>query len=372
MKRVAAALLLFPATIMVIACSRPPEQQFLTQFFRAARGRDNTTVGRMSAVNIDPRSQGSVEDFEIVSISEEQRTPLTFKPLFEAEQKARDEESAFLKTKIEYQNANIKQIEEVLKLEQQPNARFSPALQKVKAAGKKGITFSAIFQRRMSARRSPSNANSTARSLRTRSIISCCVPSVTRGIPTRSRIRFSAASTPASIWFSSILASAYIRSTSANRIRIWLIPLLDGFGWSCGSTYFSQTKPVCVLLKLLKTSRSAVGLVVGVVRSGTAPLFCAHGVTDLATRRPVGEDTVFRIGSITKTFTGTLFADMLLTGEVTANQRIGTLFPGDDSLTNGVENATLEQLATHSSGLPRLALDLPTLSRLLSPDPYGG
>ena len=132
-KVVAAALLIIPSALFVIGCSRPPEQQFLTQFFRAARGRDNTTAGRMSAVMIDPRTQGSVEDFSIENISEETRTPLTFKPLFEAEAKAIEDEKAFLKTKIEYQTANIKQIEEVLKLEAQPDAKFTPAQQKVKA-----------------------------------------------------------------------------------------------------------------------------------------------------------------------------------------------------------------------------------------------
>ena len=133
MKKVAAALLLVPSTLLVISCSRPPEQQFLTQFFRAARARDNATIGRMSAVNIDPRTQGSVEDFSITTIGAEQRTPLSFKPLFEAELKAVEEEKAFLKTKIEYQNANIKAIEEVLKLEENPAAKFTPAQQKTKA-----------------------------------------------------------------------------------------------------------------------------------------------------------------------------------------------------------------------------------------------
>lgn len=134
MKKIAAAVLLVPSMLMVVSCSRPPEQQFLTQFFRAARNRDNTTVGRMSAVELDPRSQGAVDDFEIVSISDERREPLTFKPLFEAEAQAREKEKEFLKTKIEYQNANIKQIEEVLKIEAQgAAAKFPPALQKVKA-----------------------------------------------------------------------------------------------------------------------------------------------------------------------------------------------------------------------------------------------
>lgn len=133
MKKLAAALLIVPSALIVIGCSRPPEQQFLQQFFRAAKARDNTTVGRMSAVQIDPRQQGSVEDFSIENISAETRTPLSFKPLFEAEQKAKDEERAFLKTKIDYQTANIKAIEEVLKLEAMPDAKFTPALQKVKA-----------------------------------------------------------------------------------------------------------------------------------------------------------------------------------------------------------------------------------------------
>ena len=132
MKKLAAAVLFVPVTLLVISCSRPPEQQFLTQFFRAARGRDNTTVGRMSAVEMDPRTQGSVEDFSITSVGDEQRTPLTFKPLFEAEAKAREEEQAFLKTKIEYQTANLKAIEEVLKLEATPDPKYPPALQKVK------------------------------------------------------------------------------------------------------------------------------------------------------------------------------------------------------------------------------------------------
>ena len=129
-----AALLLIPATMLVVGCSKPPEQQFLTQFFRASKARDNTTVGRMSAVEIDPRIQGTVEDFSITSAGEETRSPLTFTPLLEAEAKARETEQAFLKTKIEYQNANIKAIEEVLKIEQtNSTAKLTPAQETIRA-----------------------------------------------------------------------------------------------------------------------------------------------------------------------------------------------------------------------------------------------
>ena len=133
MSKVAAALLFVPVTLLVVGCSRPPEHQFLNQFFRAAKARDNPTVGRMSAVMIDPREQGSVEDFSIESVSAETRTPLTFKPLFEAEQKAAEEEKAFLKTKIEYQKANIKAISEILQLEAVADAKLNAAQQKTKA-----------------------------------------------------------------------------------------------------------------------------------------------------------------------------------------------------------------------------------------------
>jgi CubicO group peptidase (beta-lactamase class C family) len=48
---------------------------------------------------------------------------------------------------------------------------------------------------------------------------------------------------------------------------------------------------------------AAVGLAVGVVRNGSLEFFGAHGVADLASNTPVTEDTVFRVASITKTFT---------------------------------------------------------------------
>ena len=47
----------------------------------------------------------------------------------------------------------------------------------------------------------------------------------------------------------------------------------------------------------------AIGFALGVVRNGALEVFHGYGVADLASHRPVAEETVFRIGSITKTFT---------------------------------------------------------------------
>jgi CubicO group peptidase (beta-lactamase class C family) len=54
----------------------------------------------------------------------------------------------------------------------------------------------------------------------------------------------------------------------------------------------------------------AVGLAVGVVRNGRLEHFHGHGLADIASSSPVTQDTVFRIGPITKTFTA--IAVMLL------------------------------------------------------------
>ena len=45
------------------------------------------------------------------------------------------------------------------------------------------------------------------------------------------------------------------------------------------------------------------GLAVGVVRNGWLESFSGHGVADIVSKAPITEDTVFRIASITKTFT---------------------------------------------------------------------
>ncbi len=62
--------------------------------------------------------------------------------------------------------------------------------------------------------------------------------------------------------------------------------------------------------------------------------------------------TSYEIGSITKTFTSLLFADAIVRGEVTADTKVGTLLPLGGA---PVADATLAELASHRSGLPRSA-----------------
>ena len=72
-------------------------------------------------------------------------------------------------------------------------------------------------------------------------------------------------------------------------------------------------------------------------------------------------DARFEIGSITKTMTATLLASLVADGVVALEDEIGRWL---DAGPNG--NITLEQLATHTSGLPRLAPNQPAGE----PNPY--
>jgi hypothetical protein len=146
-------LLLLPLASLEIACSRPPEQQMLTQFFRAARNRDNTTAALMSAVTLDPRSQGSVEGFSITSVSPERREPLPYKALIAAADKARQEEADFQRRKKEYSDANLKTIEEILKLERDPNAKLTREQAAVKPVWDKWREETATYVKNMTTAR---------------------------------------------------------------------------------------------------------------------------------------------------------------------------------------------------------------------------
>jgi CubicO group peptidase (beta-lactamase class C family) len=64
--------------------------------------------------------------------------------------------------------------------------------------------------------------------------------------------------------------------------------------------------------------------------------------------------TVFEIGSITKTFTATLLAEAVQSGEVTLDEPVAKLLPGFTVPSRGGKQITLEAIATQRSGLPRM------------------
>ena len=81
--------------------------------------------------------------------------------------------------------------------------------------------------------------------------------------------------------------------------------------------------------------------------------FANFGRQTLPDGAPPANDTIYEIGSITKTFTATLLADMVLSKEVAFETTIGELLPAKNYSADA-RRITLLALATHSSGLPRL------------------
>jgi hypothetical protein len=64
---IAAALL----ALFVAACSVPPEQVILEQFFSASRLRDRTALQHLATVVFEPREQGIVTRFRITGVASE-------------------------------------------------------------------------------------------------------------------------------------------------------------------------------------------------------------------------------------------------------------------------------------------------------------
>lgn len=73
---------------------------------------------------------------------------------------------------------------------------------------------------------------------------------------------------------------------------------------------------------------------------------------------PADAKSVFEIGSITKTFTGSLLADEVHTGAVGLETPVGKLPPGFTIPERNGKPITLLDLATQTSGLPRLPTNL--------------
>jgi CubicO group peptidase (beta-lactamase class C family) len=96
-----------------------------------------------------------------------------------------------------------------------------------------------------------------------------------------------------------------------------------------------------------------VGLAVGVVRDGRLAFFSGHGLADIASRTPITEDTVFRIGSITKTITAIAVLQLWERGlvdlDAPANDylRAYHLIPARSSF----RPATVRHLLTHTAGI---------------------
>lgn len=125
-----------------------------------------------------------------------------------------------------------------------------------------------------------------------------------------------------------------------------------------------------ILSQRIDVDKQAVGLAAIIVERDTVRIV-THGNIGVDQSGLMSPDTLFEVGSITKTFTALLLADMVVRGEVKLDD------PAEKWLPQGLRGLKLRDhagspiqlvdLATHRSGLPRLPDNMPNGTRA---DPY--
>lgn len=123
--------------------------------------------------------------------------------------------------------------------------------------------------------------------------------------------------------------------------------------------------------------RAAHLLVNGKLASAAAWSFIAPeglsggGAGKDAANAPAGGETIFEVGSLTKVFTGLLLAEAATRSMLRLDDPIQEALPEASELLPPAWGLTWKQLATHTSGLPRLPYGF-GVRRRLSRDPYAG
>jgi len=109
-----------------------------------------------------------------------------------------------------------------------------------------------------------------------------------------------------------------------------------------------------ILAQRVDEFHQSVGIVAGMI-GPDGHRMVSHGALEKGDTRALDGDTVFEIGSITKVFTSLLLADMVERGEVALSDPVAKFLPAGVKVPqrNG-KQITLQDLATHTSGLPRL------------------
>jgi CubicO group peptidase (beta-lactamase class C family) len=114
-----------------------------------------------------------------------------------------------------------------------------------------------------------------------------------------------------------------------------------------------------LLVRVVDEERLVPGIVVGMIADDPQERWVVgYGRLSATDERAPDSDTVFEIGSVTKVFTGTLLAQAVVNGEVQLDDPISMYLPeGVTAPEYEGRSITLLDLATHTSGLPRDAIN---------------
>lgn len=108
-----------------------------------------------------------------------------------------------------------------------------------------------------------------------------------------------------------------------------------------------------ILRERVEIGRQSVGMIAVTLQDGRRELV-TYGHAGTPGDRPLDMDSVFEIGSITKVFTALLLADMVQRREVALDDPVASLLPAGTKIPEKGKPITLLDLATYTSGLPRM------------------
>lgn len=102
-----------------------------------------------------------------------------------------------------------------------------------------------------------------------------------------------------------------------------------------------------------------MGAAIGIIDKYQQELELYYGTISNFNSNPPDRHSIFEIGSITKTFTATLLAKMVLDQKINLDDMVQSLLPaGEVTLPAGADSViTIRHLATHTSGLPKAPRD---------------
>jgi hypothetical protein len=112
-----ASLVLAVATLSACSSEYASEENLVRQFFRASGLRDSQTLSNFATVSFEPKTEGTVADFEVTAVSPERTEPLRVIELDRALTEAESENKALNEKKKIYQDENMEAIDRVLKAE---------------------------------------------------------------------------------------------------------------------------------------------------------------------------------------------------------------------------------------------------------------
>jgi len=112
--------------------------------------------------------------------------------------------------------------------------------------------------------------------------------------------------------------------------------------------------------KFYKPNRFS-GIAVDVYKDGQAASWIINPTSTTEkepNKQPINTESVFQIGSITKVFTALLYTMLVEEKVISADATLQELIGNDSNLTERAGAITLAQLASHTSGLPRIPASL--------------